>query len=184
MRRYILTGTPGCGKTAILRQLEIDGFSTVEEAATDVIALRQACGAAEPWTDPSFIDAVLDLQKRRQMRSAHEPGETQFHDRSAVCTAALAMYLGYSKSAALMRELVHIQDAAIFEKQVFFIGNLGFVAHTEARRISFEESLRFERMHEEAYLSLGFELVYVEPGSVADRVSAITSALRAFNAAT
>jgi hypothetical protein len=39
MRRYIITGTPGAGKTAIIRQLELDGFSVIEEAATAVIAL-------------------------------------------------------------------------------------------------------------------------------------------------
>jgi len=48
MRRFVLTGTPGAGKTAILRQLELDGFAVVEEAATDVIALQQAQGVAEP----------------------------------------------------------------------------------------------------------------------------------------
>ena len=37
MKRYIVTGAPGAGKTAIIRHLEIDGFSVVEEAATDVI---------------------------------------------------------------------------------------------------------------------------------------------------
>lgn len=56
MRRYILTGAPGCGKTAILRQLELVGFGVVEEAATDVIALRQAQGVAEPWREST--DAV------------------------------------------------------------------------------------------------------------------------------
>ena len=58
MKRFILTGAPGAGKTAILRQLELDGFSVVEEAATDVIALWQAQGIAEPWMLPAFIDAV------------------------------------------------------------------------------------------------------------------------------
>ena len=52
MRRFIITGAPGAGKTAIIRQLELDGFSVVEEAATDVIAAAQARGIAEPWTDP------------------------------------------------------------------------------------------------------------------------------------
>jgi predicted ATPase len=46
MRSFILTGTPGSGKTAIIRQLELDGFSVVEEAATDVIALGRARGVA------------------------------------------------------------------------------------------------------------------------------------------
>jgi predicted ATPase len=38
MKRFILTGAPGAGKTAIVHQLEIDGFGLVDEAATDVIA--------------------------------------------------------------------------------------------------------------------------------------------------
>ena len=51
MKRFILTGAPGAGKTAILRLLELEGFGVVEEAATDVIALWQAQGIAQPWTD-------------------------------------------------------------------------------------------------------------------------------------
>jgi predicted ATPase len=34
MKRYILTGTPGSGKTCILHQLNSQGSSVVEEAAT------------------------------------------------------------------------------------------------------------------------------------------------------
>ena len=52
MKRFIVTGTPGEGKTAIIRQLELEGFSVVEEAATDVIAAAQAGGTSEPWTHP------------------------------------------------------------------------------------------------------------------------------------
>jgi len=63
MRRFIVTGAPGAGKTAIIRQLELDGFSVVEEAATDIIAAAQARGIAEPWTDPSFIDLITNLLK-------------------------------------------------------------------------------------------------------------------------
>ena len=66
MKRFIITGAPGAGKTAIIRQLEREGFSVVEEAATDVIASAHARGEAEPWTDPLFIDAVADLQRQRQ----------------------------------------------------------------------------------------------------------------------
>ena len=73
MKRYILTGTPGAGKTAILRQLELDGYGVVEEAATDIIALEQAQGIAEPWSRASFIDAIVNLQRARQLRAARLP---------------------------------------------------------------------------------------------------------------
>jgi predicted ATPase len=179
MRRFILTGTPGAGKTAILRHLERDGFTVVEEAATDVIALSQACGVAEPWTHASFIDTVAGLQRRRQLRAACEPCEVQFHDRSAICTAALATYLGFPVSSVLAQELERVRTEKVFEREVFFIRNLGFVAPTEARRISFDEALRFEQIHEQTYRDMGFAIVWVEPGTVADRAAAIKSAVQA-----
>lgn len=177
MKRFIVTGTPGCGKTAIIRQLEQDGFTVVEEAATDVIALEQARGIAEPWTQPSFVDAVANLQKQRQLHASRNGDEVQFHDRSVFCTVALARYLGHPLSTEFSLELERVQANAIFQKRVFFVRNLGFITPTEARRITFEESLRFERIHEETYRAFGFEIFPVEPGTVAQRVAAVIAAI-------
>src|SRR5205814_5562321 len=129
MRRFIITGAPGAGKTAIIRQLELDGFSVVEEAATDVIAAAHAQGTVEFWRHPSFIDAIA-----------------------------------------------HVQEAT-YQNRVFFNRNLGFITPTEARRISFEETVRFEKIHEETYRDFGFELVSIEPGSLVERVSIIKAAI-------
>lgn len=175
MKRFILTGAPGSGKTAILRQLELDGFSVVEEAATDVIAAAHAHGIEEPWKHPSFIDEIVKLQRDRQLRASHQPDRVQFHDRSAVCTAALAAYLGYAISPVLAAELDRIKAEGVYDNRVFFIRNLGFIRNTEARRISFEETLRFEKVHEETYRSHGFELIEIPTGAIADRIARIKS---------
>ena len=177
MKRFVLTGTPGAGKTVIIRQLELEGFGVVEEAATDLIALEQARGIAQPWRSPSFIDAIADLQRRRQVRASRQPDEVQFHDRSVICTAALAAYLGYTQSDTLLRELERVKTAEIYEKRVFFVRNLGFITPSEARRISLEEAARFEQIHEDTYRNFGFEIIPVAPGSVLDRVAAIKAAL-------
>ena len=171
MRRFIITGAPAAGKTAIIRQLELDGFSVVEEAATDVIAAAQAEGTVEPWRHPSFIDAIAHLQRDRQIRASYQPDEVQFHDRCVVCTAALAVHLGYPFSPFLARELERVKKEAIYQNRVFFIRNLGFVTPTEARRISFEETVRFEKIQGETYPDFGFELVSVEPRSLVEWVS-------------
>jgi len=178
MRRFIITGAPGAGKTAIIRQLELDGFSVVEEAATDVISVLLAQGAVQPWTHPSFIDVIANLQKDRQIRASYQPEEVQFHDRCAVCTAALAVYLGRPFSPFLAGELERVKKESIYQNRVFFIRNLGFVTPTEARRITFEETLRFEKIHEELYLDFGFELISVEPRSLMERVGIIKAAIR------
>ena len=177
MRRFIVTGAPGAGKTAIIRQLELDGFGVVEEAATDIIAVLQAGGTLQPWTDPSFIDAIVGLQKDRRTRASCQPDEVQFHDRCAVCTAALAVWLGHPFSPSLTDELDRIRNEAIYQKRVFFVRALGFMTPTEARRISFEEALRFEKVHERTYRDFGFELLPVEPASLAERVAAIEAAI-------
>jgi hypothetical protein len=75
-------------------------------------------------------------------------------------------------------ELERVKKEAIYQNRVFFIRNLGFMTATEARRISFEETVRFEKTHEETYREFGFELVSVEPGSLVERVSVIKTAIR------
>jgi len=177
VKRFILTGAPGSGKTALLRQLEVDGFSVVEEAATDVIALWQVQGIAEPWTRPSFIDAIVQLQRQRESRSALEQVEVQFHDRSVVCTAALAEYLRFPASELLLRELERMRSESIFENKVFFVRNLGFIARTEARRITYEESLRFEAIHEQTYRKCGYELVFLDAEALARRAATVMQAI-------
>jgi predicted ATPase len=178
MPGYILTGTPGSGKTAILRMLETVGYPVVEEAATDVIALNQALGRDQPWDEPAFIDSIVALQRVRQDRAlAGRDGEIVFFDRSPVCTLALSRYAGLDASPPLAREVDRAVSDGSYAKTVFFIRNQGFVAVTAARRISFADSLVFERIHERTYRDLGFEVVDVPAGPLADRVALIRRAV-------
>ena len=179
LKRYVLTGAPGAGKTVVLRQLEVEGFRVVEEAATDIIALEQAQGLEQPWSRNAFIDEITDLQRTRLLQSSYGPGGVQFHDRSVFCTAALSDYLGRPRSLVLSRELERAAAKSWFQREVFLIRSLGFVTPTAARRISLEEAIRFERVHEEVYRNFGFQLIFVEPASPADRANQIKAFLRA-----
>jgi predicted ATPase len=177
MKRYILTGTPGSGKTSIIHELKIKGYAVVEEAATDVIALELANSNPEPWMQPDFIDKIVCLQKQRQIKTSTFPCELQFYDRSPICTYALSRHLGYPPSPDLLEEIQRIEREDIYQKQVFFIENLGFCQPTEARKISFEASLAFEKIHLEIYLSLGYDIIKIPPHSLSERVQSITKNL-------
>jgi predicted ATPase len=74
-------------------------------------------------------------------------------------------------SALLTAELDRITRDSVYEPAVFFIRNQGFVTATAARRISLEDSLAFEEVHEQVYRELGYELVDVPAGPLPDRVA-------------
>lgn len=178
MKRYILTGAPGCGKTAILRLLEVAGYPVVEEAATDIIAMRHAQGVEEAWRQTSFIDDIVNLQRQRQVQAIDSSSMVQFFDRSPLCTYALSRWLGFPISTVLAAEIDRITAEQIYEPQVFFVENLGFCEPTAARRISFEDSLQFEKVHEEVYRDFGYECVRVAAGELSGRVRQIIGYVR------
>jgi len=69
--------------------------------------------------------------------------------------------------------LAEIERGAFYERRVFFVANLGFMTPTPVRRISFEESLRFEAIHETVYREMGYDLVTIPRGSVETRIEKV-----------
>ncbi|MBF9131039.1 AAA family ATPase [Plantactinospora sp. S1510] len=180
MRRFIITGAPGAGKTTILAALRGRGHAVVDEAATDVIVHLQALGQDEPWRDQGFVDAITLLQRERLEHPAPPATSVQIFDRSPICTLALARHLGLPVTPILTKEVDRAVADGIYQPRVFFIHLLGFLTPTAVRRISLAESVTFERLHVQAYRDHGFELVDVPAGSVEERVELIDRCLRAW----
>ncbi len=173
--RYILTGAPGAGKTALIRLLESRGEEIVEEAATDVIALAQATGIERPWEQPRFVADIAALQAFREaapMRSTR-----RFSDRSLFCTVALAEWLGHPVPPDMLERAAQLATSGWFERRVYFIAQLGFIQNTDARRISFDDARRFGAVHEAVYRRFGFELVPIASGSIAERADRLLASI-------
>ena len=151
MRRIILTGAPGCGKTTVLKALAARGHAVIAEAATDLIERETARGVADVWRQGDFIDKITALQRDRQIEAAALAASLQFFDRSPICTHALSVFLGYSITAALEAELARVDADRIYQRQALFFDNLGFIEPTVARTISFADAMAFERVHEQSY---------------------------------
>ncbi|MEO3808031.1 AAA family ATPase [Sphaerisporangium sp. B11E5] len=181
-RRYVLTGAPGAGKTAIAAELRGRGYTVIDEAATDVIAWRQEQGDHEPWNAPGFTDMIVDMQRRRQEAADAAGPAIQIYDRSPICTLALARFLRRPASPALAAEVGRVVSEHVYDRRVFLVHPIGFVVPTAARRISFEDSLAFGRVHEEVYRAHGYELINVPPGEVAHRAATIENHIRSWSA--
>lgn len=157
------------------------GYFVIGEAATDIIAYEQAQGNPRPWEHPNFIDQIVKLQILRQQQYQVTSEAVQFYDRSPICTYALAIYLKYKPSHDLLEEIKRIEKNQIYQKRVLFIENMGFCTPTEARKISFEDSLAFEKIHEQAYLKFGFECIKIKPDLLLQRVNAILNSISSEN---
>jgi predicted ATPase len=180
-KRFILTGTPGAGKTSVISLMEANGHSVVRETATDVIARLHQTGIDEPWRNPDFIGLIFDEQIRRIKQATGAESRMQFHDRSPFCTCALSVHLGFGMSASQQQSLNWLIGSGMFERHVFFMENLGFVEQTEARRIRFDDALIFEAIHRDVYLQFGFTLVPIQARPVPERVAMVLKASEGFS---
>ena len=173
LKRYILTGTPGGGKTALAHTLRQRGYCVVEEAATDVITAQQAQGVEQPWQRPGFLEAITRLQRQWQTASMSVKIATQIYDRSPLCTLALARYLHRPVPPLLIRDVARVINEQLYERNVFLVHPLGFITATVARRISYQDSLVFYRVHEAVYREYGYELVDVPPATLTERTALV-----------
>ena len=180
MRRYIITGAPGAGKTTILTALRDRGYPVVGEAATDVITREQRKGREEAWRSPDFLDAITRLQRRRQQLPVPPAATVQVFDRSPICTLALARYGGQPATPILAEEVERVVAKAFYQPQVFFVHLLGFITPTAARRITLAQAVAFERFHTQAYRDNGFELVGVPAATIEERVDLVDRYLRSW----
>ncbi|GAA2150838.1 MULTISPECIES: AAA family ATPase [Glycomyces] len=159
MRRFILTGAPGAGKTTVARILAEAGHTVIPEAATDLIEAAQAAGEDAPWERPDFCEAIAALQRERQRAADALPGPAQFFDRSPVCALALARFTGHPVGPVLTAALTHA--ATVYQPRVFLFDLLGAITPTPVRRISIDDARRFERVHVDAYTEHGYRITRI-----------------------
>jgi len=87
-------------------------------------------------------------------------------------------YLQPPVGTVVQAEVERVVREQVYEREVLLVRPLGFVVATTARRISYEDSLAFQAMHETVYSEHGFEFVDVPAGSTSERVAAVEAHLR------
>ncbi len=167
MKKYVLTGGPGSGKSTILLALEEAGEYIIKEAAEDIIKLQKANGILHPWEYWDFQERILNLQIKREQRIP-EGIKKVFIDRGILDG------LAYTKGSKTEKKIY-----ALIPKynKIFLIENFGETKTNNLRRENQKEALKLEEKFKGIYMNFGYEPIRITPGTVNERVRQIKEAM-------
>jgi len=166
VKKYIITGGPGTGKSSIILALEKKGEYVVPEAAADFIKLQQARGIKTPWIDPDFQQNIMNLQIQRELRIPQDI-EKVFIDRGIPDGLA---YL--NPQSELAKEILEETKDNRYTK-IFLIEELEETKKDNIRREDKEKALFLRKKIEQIYTSLGYEIVIIPLDDLDSRVEEI-----------
>lgn len=174
-QKYIITGAPGTGKTAIINALKKEGHSCAEEISRTIITEQIASGGdALPWKNlTAFSQQVIALRKAQHTNA---PQNTiLFFDRGIIDVIAYLKHDGL----AVDDDIMEMVKKFPYNKTVFYTPIWEEIYVTDTER---KEDILIAKSIEKAllstYQSFGYILVEVPKLSVNERAAFILSKLK------
>lgn len=154
MRRIIISGPPGSGKSSIISKLSSLGYPVLPEAARIIIKqeTEKPNSTALPWID----NELFSLKVQQLILSQNKPVKTCFSDR---CLPDVIAYLKNSGTKHLQPYLDSLEALDLHPEVVFCPFWEEIYAVDSERKESAKEAQFIENLLRETYLELGFKLI-------------------------
>ncbi|MFH1636896.1 MAG: ATP-binding protein [Candidatus Woesearchaeota archaeon] len=167
MKKYVLTGGPGVGKTTVLKLLSSNGHVIVEAATAVIREELKKKGKAVPWIDfPLFQKKVLELQLKLEA-AVPKGAKMVFLDRGIPDGMAYFLARGQKPPKDLMEKA-----AKAMYCKVFMLEPLPEFEETEVRR-DVELASRIHAEVGKVYRKLGYRLIRVPAMAAEERAGLI-----------
>lgn len=168
-RRYIITGGPGSGKTAIVNDLAKRGYLITREAATDVIEEGLQQNIEAPWMADDYHIKVSSLMAKKQEEIRNSKETVAFFDRGHLDGITYILLQRRKLPSQVIEYVQAALNEGFFDKKVFFIENLGFCEQAPNRTETLKEALEKARHIKQNYAALGYQIVSIPPGTIEQR---------------
>ena len=170
-RWSVITGAPCSGKTAVIHMLEQRGYKVVHEVARAYIdnELMRGKTLAEIKADEWAFERHILMEKVR-IESTLDKDEIIFFDRGVPDSIAYYKLNGLDYTEPFQKSgEVRYQNVFLFERLRFL---------TDPVRSEDEKTaLRLNRLIEESYQSLGYDIIHVPLLSVEERTALVLECL-------
>jgi predicted ATPase len=164
---YVITGAPCSGKTSVISSLEQHGYRVVHETARAYIneELNKGRTINEIKADMSLFEHNI-FYRKIEIESSLPEKVIVFLDR------AIPDSIAYFRFAGLNPEEPKKESAKIRYRKIFLFDRLR-IKHDEVRNENEEDSILIDRLIEETYKTLGYEIIRVPVLPVGRRVDFI-----------
>lgn len=173
IRRVIVTGAPGAGKTAMLNTLTARGYHVVEESARAIIRERLADGLPPRPTPRQFAAAVMRLDIENYRRRSTQ-SDWVFFDRGipdGMCMLDQVTPLG-------RRRIKGLAEHFVYHRQVFIFPPWQAIYRNDTERDqTFADAIRVFETLSEWYRQCGYEVMDMPLASVDERCDFILETL-------
>jgi len=164
---YVITGAPCSGKTSVISRLEQLGYRVIHETARAYIneELDKGKSLDEIKADMSLFEHNI-FYRKIELESSLPDKAIIFLDR------AIPDSIAYFRFADLNPEEPEKESADIRYRKIFLFDRLQ-IKHDEVRNENEEDSILIDRLIEETYINLGYEITRVPVLPVIRRVDFI-----------
>lgn len=169
--RYVITGGPGSGKSAILKVLNERGYCCFEEVSRRLIKEQARLdNGIMPWDNlPAFAELALEAMVQ-QYHMSQEAGGICFFDRAIPDVFGYLMNSGFSVPPDYKVRLKECR----YQHDVFILPPWPDIFEQDDERPqTYDEAVSLYHALYEAYDSCGFTLHHVPKSSVEKRVAFI-----------
>lgn len=174
MKKFVITGAPGTGKTSIINHLKIKGYNCIDEISRKIISEQLAInGEVLPWKNLSaFSKRVFTLRESQLLNSKNT---LNFFDRGIVDVYA------YMKVDSL-KIPEHLEESIKknrYNTKVFYtpIWEKIYV-NDKQRKESIEQAKIIENVLLSSYRFYNYQLIKVPKDSVEERVNFILAHIK------